>query len=61
MINPIIDRLDHKLLNDVEGLENPTCENIAIWLWDRVKAELPLLSRIELYENLTSGTIYEGK
>ena len=61
VIKPIIDRLDHQLLNDIEGLEKPTCENIAIWLWDRIKPELPLLARIELYENLTSGTIYEGK
>ena len=60
VINPILDEIDHKLLNDIEGLENPTCEIIAIWLWDRIKDKMPLLIKIELYENTTSGAIYEG-
>ena len=61
VIKPIIDSIDHKLLNDLEGLENPTCEKIAIWLWDKIKDQLPELSKIELKETLTSGAIYEGK
>ena len=60
VINPIIDRIDHQLLNEIEGLENPTCEMIAIWLWDKIKEEIPMLCRIELHENTTSGAIYEG-
>ena len=59
-INPIINILGHKLINNIEGLENPTCERIAIWLWDKIKAEIPALSRIELNETPTSGVIYEG-
>jgi 6-pyruvoyltetrahydropterin/6-carboxytetrahydropterin synthase len=59
-IKPIIDSIDHKLLNDIEGLENPTCEKIAVWLWDKIKPQLPQLSRIELNETLTSGCIYGG-
>ncbi len=59
-ISPVIDLLDHTLLNDIEGLENPTCENIAVWIWDHIKPKIPLLSRIELFENLTSGAIYDG-
>ena len=59
-IEPIIDSIDHKLLNDIEGLQNPTCEMIAIWLWNKIKNELPLLTKIELSENATSGVIYEG-
>lgn len=61
VIKPVIDRIDHKLLNNIEGLENPTCEQIAIWLWDKIKGDMPLMSRIELHETPTSGAIYEGK
>ena len=61
VIKPIVDRLDHKLMNDIEGLENPTCERIAVWLWDQIKTELPLLSRIELNETPTSGAVYRGE
>jgi 6-pyruvoyltetrahydropterin/6-carboxytetrahydropterin synthase len=60
MINPIIDVIDHKLLNDIPGLENPTCEKIAIWLWDTIKPKLPQLTTIELNETPTSGVIYHG-
>ncbi len=59
-VNPIIKSIDHKLLNDIEGLENPTCEVIAIWLWNKIKQRIPLLCKIELFETLTSGVIYEG-
>lgn len=59
-IEPVVKRLDHKLLNHIEGLSNPTCENIAQWLWEQLKPQLPLLSKIELYETPTSGVVYEG-
>ena len=61
VVKPIIQKIDHKYLNDIEGLENPTCEQIAIWIWDQVKPQLPLLKRIELNETATSGVIYEGR
>lgn len=61
VIKPIIDSIDHKLLNDIEGLENPTCEVLSIWLWDKIKMQIPALSSIKLFENTTSGVIYEGK
>lgn len=60
VIKPIIDQIDHKLLNDIEGLENPTCEIIAQWLWIEIKAHLPMLVKIKLDETPTSGAIYEG-
>ncbi|MGV3509421.1 MAG: 6-carboxytetrahydropterin synthase QueD [Sphingobacteriaceae bacterium] len=60
IVNPVIRVVDHKLLNDVEGLENPTSERIAIWLWNQIKPSLPQLSKIELKETPTSGVIYEG-
>ena len=59
-VNPVIERLDHKLINDVKGLENPTAENITIWIWKQIKPLLPLLSRIELFETSTTGVIYSG-
>lgn len=60
IVKPVIDRLDHHYINAIEGLENPTCENIAIWIWNKVKPDLPQLKRIELKETPTSGVIYEG-
>ena len=59
-INPLIDMLDHKILNDIPGLENPTSEQVSIWLWDKIKPVFPGLIRIELNETPSSGVIYEG-
>lgn len=61
IINPLIDQLDHKLINEVEGLENPTAENITVWIWDHIKPLLSNLSKIELYETPTTGVIYSGE
>ncbi len=60
-VKPIIDSIDHRLLNDIDGLENPTCEVIAVWLWRRIKKRIPQLCKIKLYETLTSGAVYEGR
>lgn len=57
---PVIDQLDHKLINNIKGLDNPTAENITVWIWQQIKPSLPLLSRIELYETPTTGVIYSG-
>ncbi len=57
---PIFDQLDHHYLNDIEGLENPTSENLAKWIWDRMKQELPLLSKVIIKETCTSGCVYTG-
>jgi 6-pyruvoyltetrahydropterin/6-carboxytetrahydropterin synthase len=57
---PLRDRLDHDYLNEIEGLENPTSENIARWIWARLRPRLPLLSRIVVHETCTSGCVYEG-
>jgi 6-pyruvoyltetrahydropterin/6-carboxytetrahydropterin synthase len=61
VVSPIVDMVDHKLLNEVPGLENPTCELLAVWLWNKIKALVPQLSKIELWETPTSGVVYEGK
>lgn len=60
VINPIVNELDHKLMNDIEGLENPTCERIAVWIWDRIKSDMPQLTEIKLNETPTSGVVYNG-
>lgn len=57
---PLVERLDHALLNEVSGLENPTAENVARWLWNGIKVKLPNLQKIALKETPTSGVIYEG-
>ncbi len=61
VVEPVINAVDHKLLNSIPGLENPTCENAAIWLWNKIKPEIPALVKIELHETPSSGVIYEGK
>lgn len=58
---PIEERLDHRTLNDIPGLENPTAENLAIWIWREVKPHLAALSRVEVCENPSSGVIYRGE
>ena len=57
---PILDRLDHFYLNEIPGLENPTSENLARWIWQRLKPRLPQLSKIIASETCTSGCIYRG-
>jgi 6-pyruvoyltetrahydropterin/6-carboxytetrahydropterin synthase len=54
-------QLDHRYLNDIVGLENPTSENIAIWIWDRLKPQLPQLSKVIVRETCTSGCVYRGE
>lgn len=57
---PVYQQLDHHYLNDITGLENPTSENIARWIWKKMKPRLPQLSQIEIRETCTSGCIYRG-
>jgi 6-pyruvoyltetrahydropterin/6-carboxytetrahydropterin synthase len=58
---PVEDEIDHRCLNDVEGLENPTSENLARWLWKRLRPALPLLSKIVVQETCNSGCVYMGE
>ena len=58
---PLFNQLDHHYLNEVEGLSNPTSENLARWIWRRLLPSLPMLSRIVVSETCTCGCIYEGK
>lgn len=57
---PTLELLDHTYLNEVPGLENPTSEIIVRWIWDRLKPELPQLSKLVLQETCMSGCVYTG-
>ena len=57
---PIYERLDHHYLNDVPGLDNPTSENLARWIWHALKPTLPALSAVHVQETCTSGCRYRG-
>ena len=57
---PFYEQLDHHYLNDIPGLENPTSENLARWIWTRLKPVLPLLSEVVVHETCTSGCRYRG-
>lgn len=57
---PLYAQLDHRCLNEVAGLDNPTSENLARWIWDRLKPELPELSAVLVRETCTSGCVYRG-
>jgi len=58
--SPIYDRLDHHYLNDIPGLENPTSEILARWIWRELKPALPSLSQVVIRETCTAGCIYRG-
>jgi 6-pyruvoyltetrahydropterin/6-carboxytetrahydropterin synthase len=57
---PLFDALDHRYLNDIPGLENPTSEQLAIWVWNRLSPTLPLLFEIVVAETCTSRCVYRG-
>ena len=60
LVKPLVEELDHYLLNEIPGLENPTSEVIAVWIWNRLKPELPGLSCIVVYETCTARCEYRG-
>jgi 6-pyruvoyltetrahydropterin/6-carboxytetrahydropterin synthase len=61
-VEPVIrQELDHRLLNDVPGLENPTAEILAAWLWNRLKPLVPHLSAITVHETCTARCTYRGE
>jgi 6-pyruvoyltetrahydropterin/6-carboxytetrahydropterin synthase len=60
-MRPVLDRLDHYYLNEVEGLENPTSEVLARWIWVRLHPALPELSQVVVRETCDSGCVYRGE
>lgn len=58
---PLVKRLDHYYLNEIEGLSNPTSENLAKWLWEGLKEALPSLSLVVVHETCSSSCEYRGE
>ncbi len=58
---PLYDQLDHNYLNEIEGLSNPTSEQLARWIWQRLRPSLPGLSEVLVRETCTAGCIYRGE
>ena len=58
---PLGDKLDHHYLNEIEGLENPTSEILAKWIWDRMKPTIPSLARVTVHETCDARCEYEGE
>lgn len=59
-VAPLHAQLDHHCLNEIEGLDNPTAENIAIWIYDRLKAALPQLAAVTVFETRDCYAEYDG-
>lgn len=57
---PLWEQLDHRYLNDVPGLQNPTSETLARWIWERLKPALPLLTEVVVAETCTARCVYRG-
>ena len=60
-VGPVIARLDHCHLNDIEGLKFTTAEHIAAWLWQQIKPKLPILSKITIHETASTHCEYVGE
>jgi 6-pyruvoyltetrahydropterin/6-carboxytetrahydropterin synthase len=58
---PLYDQLDHNYLNEIPGLENPTSEHLAAWVWQRMRPVLPSLARVTIFETCESRCEYEGQ
>ena len=59
-VRPVIDGLDHRCLNEIDGLSNPTSENLARWLWERLAPRLPLLAVVVVAQTCTPRCAYRG-
>jgi 6-pyruvoyltetrahydropterin/6-carboxytetrahydropterin synthase len=57
---PLVRQLDHQVLNEIEGLDNPTSELLAVWLYRRLAATLTGLVEVVVSETPTSRCIYRG-
>ena len=58
IMSPILSQLDHKVLNEVSGLENPTSELLAKWIFDKVKTQIPILENVTIMETSTTECTY---
>jgi 6-pyruvoyltetrahydropterin/6-carboxytetrahydropterin synthase len=60
VVAPVVAQLDHRYLNDIAGLDNPTSEMVAKWLWQHIKQSLSALTAVEVRETCTAGVVYRG-
>ena len=60
-MKPQLKTLDHSYLNDIEGLENPTIENMAAWFWKKLAPQCPGLCEIVVHETPTARCVYRGQ
>ncbi len=58
---PLHNLLDHNYLNEIAGLENPTSEILAHWIWHKLRGPLPALSRVTVFETCDARCEYEGE
>lgn len=58
---PVLNEIDHRLLNDVPGLENPTTENLCRWLFEKLRSRLPALRRVGVMETATTECWYPAE
>jgi 6-pyruvoyltetrahydropterin/6-carboxytetrahydropterin synthase len=58
---PAWEKLDHRYLNEIPGLKNPTSEEIAAWIWKKLKSRLPLLVEVVVAETCTARAVYRGE
>jgi 6-pyruvoyltetrahydropterin/6-carboxytetrahydropterin synthase len=61
VLGPLVARLDHNYMNEIEGLENPTSEVTAKWLFDRIKPKMPELTAITFHETCDARCVYRGE
>ena len=60
-VQPLVTSLDHRVLNEVAGLDNPTSELLAVWLWGKIRATLPELVEVAVSETASSRCVYRGE
>ena len=58
---PLYEHLDHQFLNEIDGLSNPTSENLARWIWSHLEPKFPGLCKVVVRETCTAGCIYRGE
>ena len=58
---PVWEKLDHHYLNEIPGLENPTSEIVAAWIWKKLKPKLPMLAEVVVAETCTAQAVYRGE
>lgn len=57
----LVDKLDHRCMNDIEGLENPTFENLSVWIWNKLAPDVPGLCEVVVHETASVRCSYRGK